>query len=262
MSDLAQSVEPKTQPVIGARGAVVSRSLGLVGVVALGVACISLSSSGLLPFSTIAGLFPGSSIIAILTIAMGLSVLHAYTFAVIGTAAPRSGADYVIATRVLSAPLGFTSSFLLVIFSALVAGSLIAWIPQSVLPVLLRTFGMVTGEAQALQLAAQVAAPEGTLAVGAVISVIAFTTLLTSTRSFQRLLIFGLVLGLAAWVIIFVVFAGSQPAAMETGWEQFMGAGSYSGQVQLALAEGMQPTGNQGVTTLAGLLMGFWVCYG
>ncbi len=262
MSDSAQPAAPQTPVVIGARGTAVSRSLGLIGVVALGVACISLSSSGLLPFSTIAGLFPGSSIIAILTIAMALSVLHAYTFAAIGTAAPFSGADYVISTRVLNAPIGFASSFLLVVFSALVAGSLIAWIPQSVLPVLLRTYALVTGQIQALQLASSVATPQGTLAVGAVISVIAFVTMLTSTRNFQRWLILGLVLGLAAWGIIFVVFSGSQPAAMETGWERFMGVGSYSGSLQQAIAQGMPTAAAPGITTLAGLLMGFWIFYG
>ncbi len=86
------------------------REMGFFAVLIFGVNCISLSSSGQMPFSMLAGLWPGSSLTGILIIALILCLFHAYTYAVIGTAAQRSGADYVVASRTLSAPLAFASS--------------------------------------------------------------------------------------------------------------------------------------------------------
>ena len=106
------------------------RTIGIFGAMVFGVHCISLSSSGLIPFSWVAGVWPGSSIIGVLTVAMVFCLFHAYTYSVIGAAMPRSAADYTMASRTLSAPLAFAASWTLVIFSAMVAGSLIAWIPK------------------------------------------------------------------------------------------------------------------------------------
>jgi len=59
-----------------------------------GVHCISLSSSGLIPYSWIAGVWPGSSIIGVLTVAAIFCLFHACTCASIGATMPRSAADY------------------------------------------------------------------------------------------------------------------------------------------------------------------------
>ena len=117
------------------------RTIGIFGAMVFGVHCISLSSSGLIPFSWVAGVWPGSSIIGVLTVAMVLCLFHAYTYSVIGAAMPRSAADYTMASRTLSAPLAFAASWTLVIFSAMVAGSLIAWIPKTAFPVLVPHHG-------------------------------------------------------------------------------------------------------------------------
>ena len=102
------------------------RTIGMFGAMVFGVHCISLSSSGFIPFSWVASAWPGASIIGVLTIAMFLSLFHAFTYASIGSAMPRSGADYILASRTLSPQFAFASSFTLVVFSAMVSGSLIA----------------------------------------------------------------------------------------------------------------------------------------
>src|SRR5512136_2814944 len=119
------------------------RTIGVFGAMVFGIHCISLSSSGLIPFSWVAGIWPGSSIIGVLTVAMFFCLFHAYTYSVIGATMPRSASDYTLASRTLSAPLAFAASWTLVIFSAMVAGSLIAWIPKTAFPVLFHTMGIV-----------------------------------------------------------------------------------------------------------------------
>ena len=70
------------------------RTIGVFGAMVFGVHCISLSSSGLIPFSWVAGVWPGSSIIGVLTVAMLFCLFHAYTYAVIGATMPRSAAAF------------------------------------------------------------------------------------------------------------------------------------------------------------------------
>src|SRR3990170_1619781 len=56
------------------------RTIGVFGAMVFGVHCISLSSSGLIPYSWIAGVWPGSSIIGVLTVAAIFCLFHAYTY--------------------------------------------------------------------------------------------------------------------------------------------------------------------------------------
>src|SRR5512141_1992843 len=142
------------------------RTIGVFGAMVFGVHCISLSSSGLIPFSWVAGVWPGSSIIGVLTVAMFFCLFHAYTYSVIAATMPRSAADYTLASRTLSAPLAFAASWTLVIFSAMVAGSLIAWIPKTALPVLFRTMGIVFANQGFLDFATCSLSPVGIVVIG------------------------------------------------------------------------------------------------
>src|SRR4030067_2438590 len=148
-NQMAEIVSPQKGAVPGDRKLYARKSSGLVrtigvfGAMVFGVHCISLSSSGLIPFSWVAGVWPGSSIIGVLTVAAFFCLFHAYTYATIGATMPRSAADYTLGSRTLSPPLAFAASWTLVIFSAMVAGALIAWIPTVALPTLTRTMGIV-----------------------------------------------------------------------------------------------------------------------
>jgi amino acid transporter len=93
------------------------KSIGAWAAVLFGIHCISLSSSGFIPFSWVASVWPGASIVGVLTISMLVSLVHGYTFAAIGTAMPRSGADYVLASRLIHPALGFVASWTLLITS-------------------------------------------------------------------------------------------------------------------------------------------------
>ena len=238
------------------------RTIGVFGAMVFGVHCISLSSSGLIPFSWVAGVWPGSSIIGVLTVAMFFCLFHAYTYAVIGATMPRSAADYTLASRTLSAPLAFAASWTLVIFSAMVAGSLIAWIPKTALPVLFRTMGIVMGNQSFVNFANWSVTPFGIVLIGTVCTAITFLLMILPTRTILRILEVGFFLGLLAWVILYFQLGTAAKDAFPAAWDKFMGAGSYEGRIALAEANGMVINPNVGVMTLAGLIMGFWIFYG
>jgi len=227
-----------------------------------GVHCISLSSSGLIPYSWIAGVWPGSSIIGVLTVAMIFCLFHAYTYASIGASMPRSAADYTLGSRVLSAPLAFAASWTLVIFSAMVAGSLIAWIPLVAIPTLTRSMGIIFSNPGLVGFADWSGSSIGIVVIGTICTLITFGTMILPTRTIVRILEVGFFLGLFAWAILYFQLGTASADAFPAAWDKFMGAGSYAGRVALAESNGMVTNPNVMVMTLAGLIMGFWVFYG
>jgi basic amino acid/polyamine antiporter, APA family len=265
---MADMVIPPAGTVAGERKLYARKSSGLVrtigvfGAMVFGVHCISLSSSGLIPFSWVAGVWPGSSIIGVLTVAMIFCLFHAYTYASIGAAMPRSAADYTLASRVLNAPLAFGASWTLVIFSAMVAGSLIAWIPKTAVPTLARTMGIIFNNAGLLSFADWSASAIGIIVIGTVGALITFFTMILPTRTIVRILEVGFFLGLLAWVILYFQLGTAGADSFPAAWDRFMGAGSFADRIELAKANGMVTNPNVAIMTLAGLIMGFWIFYG
>jgi APA family basic amino acid/polyamine antiporter len=238
------------------------RTIGIFGAMVFGVHCISLSSSGLIPFSWVAGVWPGSSIIGVLTVAMIFCLFHAYTYSVIGATMPRSAADYTMASRTLNAPLAFAASWTLVIFSAMVAGSLIAWIPKTAFPVLFRTMGIIFNNPGYTNFATWSSSTAGIIIIGSICAVITFGLMILPTRTILRILEVGFFLGLLAWVILYFQLGTAAKDAFPAAWDKFMGAGSYAQRIQLAKDNGMVTDPNVLKMTLAGLIMGFWIFYG
>jgi amino acid transporter len=238
------------------------RTIGVFGAMVFGVHCISLSSSGLIPFSWVAGVWPGSSIIGVLTVAMFFCLFHAYTYSVIGATMPRSASDYTLGSRTLSAPLAFAASWTLVIFSAMVAGSLIAWIPKTAIPVLFRTMGIVLGNASFIALADYSSTKAGIILIGSICTLIVFVLMILPTKTILKILEVGFFLGIAAWIIIYFQLGSAKADAFPAAWDKFMGDGSYAARIELAKANGMVTNPNVAMMTLAGLIMGFWVFYG
>lgn len=238
------------------------RTIGIFGAMVFGVHCISLSSSGLIPFSWVAGVWPGSSIIGVITVAMFFCLFHAYTYSVIGATMPRSASDYTLGSRTLSAPLAFAASWTLVIFSAMVAGSLIAWIPKTAIPVLFRTMGIVFENATFIAIADFSATKAGIILIGSICTLIVFALMILPTKTILKVLEVGFFLGIAAWIVIYIQLGSAKVDAFPIAWDKFMGEGSYAARIELAKANGMVTNPNVAMMTLAGLIMGFWVFYG
>jgi APA family basic amino acid/polyamine antiporter len=262
MAEMVSPAAAKGKKLYARKSSGLVRTIGIFGAMVFGIHCISLSSSGLITFSWVAGVWPGSSIIGVLTVAMIFCLFHAYTYAVIGATMPRSAADYTLASRTLSAPLAFAASWTLVIFSAMVAGSLIAWIPKTALPVLFHTMGIVMANQGFMDFANWSSTAIGIVTIGTVCTVITFFLMIMPTRTILRILEVGFFLGLLAWVILYFQLGTAAKDAFPAAWDKFMGAGSYAARIELAKTNGMVINPNVGVMTLAGLIMGFWIFYG
>ncbi len=239
------------------------RQFGFFAVLIFGVSCISLSSSGQMPFSVVLGIWPGVNLVAALTVALGASLILAYTYSVIGSIAQRSGADYVVASRTISTSLGFASSFTFTIFSAIVAGSLVAMVPQKVLPVFFRLFGMIGTPAQTLfNLANTVSTPENISLIGTVLVVLTFLSLLLPPHVILRTLQAGFALVLIAWGAIYYQLSGAPTQSFLVAWDKLMGDGNFLSQIIQAKTLGMNSNYGSDMVWLVGLLLGFWIFYG
>ena len=262
MAEMAAPVGAQDKKLYARKSSGLVRTIGVFGAMVFGVHCISLSSSGLIPFSWVAGVWPGSSIIGVLSVAMFFCLFHAYTYSVIGASMPRSAADYTMASRTLNAPLAFAASWTLVIFSAMVAGSLIAWIPKTAIPVLFRAMGIISNNPALTDFASWSSTKAGIIVIGTICAIITFITMILPTRTILRILEVGFFLGLIAWAILYFQLGTAAKDAFPAAWDKFMGAGSYAARIDLAKANGMVTNPNVAMMTLAGLIMGFWIFYG
>jgi basic amino acid/polyamine antiporter, APA family len=262
MAEMAAPTGAQDKKLYARKSSGLVRTIGVFGAMVFGIHCISLSSSGLIPFSWVAGVWPGSSIIGVLSVAMFFCLFHAYTYSVIGAAMPRSAADYTMASRTLNAPLAFAASWTLVIFSAMVAGSLIAWIPKTALPVLFRAMGIISNNPNLTEFATWSSTKTGIIVIGTICALITFLTMILPTRTILRILEVGFFLGLLAWAVLYFQLGTAAKDAFPAAWDKFMGAGSYAARIDLAKANGMVVNPNVTIMTLAGLIMGFWIFYG
>ena len=242
------------------------KSIGIWGAIAFGVHCISLSSSGLIPFSWVASVWPGASIIGLLLIAMITAVIHGYTFSFIGVAMPRSGADYVLASRVLNPVLAFVASWVLVIFSGIVIGGLIAWIPQSVIPALFKPIAIIFDSEMADSLVTYSVSSQGSMVIGFMVLLITVLLMMLPKRMVVNIMKLGMLLGIIAWIIILFVLGTADIGSFEVAWNEYMSTssefGSFESRIDLAENGGMLLDPNKWKMTLAGLIMGFWIFYG
>lgn len=243
------------------------RSFSIWTAFLFGVHCISLSSSGFIPFSWVASVWPGASIVGVLTLSMLFCGIHAICFAAIGGVSPFVGADYILASRTLSPRLAFLASWTLVLFSGFVAGGLAAWVPKSAIPALARPLAIISGDSRYQALADFSASSYGTLLLGSAVVLIVTTSVLQSNRFIQHMLSAGFAFGVVAWVVIFWSLASADgPSTFQDAWDKFMGPtsayGTYGARLPLAQAAGMTLSPSVGTMTLAGLIMGFWIFYG
>jgi basic amino acid/polyamine antiporter, APA family len=232
------------------------RTMGLFSVFLFGAASIGLLFSAFVPYSTLAGMWPGSNLIWILALAVGFCLIHAFTYSAIGTAVPRSGADYVLASRVISAPLAFASSVLFVFSSAIIAGLLIASISQVMIPAVIKSIGLVQNTPSLINMASGLAQSTETILVGAVVILLVFSSLLFSTRITIRFLQASFILSLLAWgAVLFQIFYPVQNIL--NNWNVVFGSGSFDLQIDLAKSMGMVVNTGQGSLIAAGLFTSF-----
>jgi len=239
----------------------ITRHISTFTSIAFALACVGLATSGTLPYSTFLGIWPGTNLVVVLVIGVLLSLVHGYTFSMMGVIAPRSGADYVLASRVLGAPVGFVSSWGTMIVGALLAGTALAFISDSLLPSLIRNIGMIVDSPGMYVTAESLENPETVVLVGSVIAVAVFGVCILPPKIMEIITKIGLAGGVISWGLILGQLAF--PAfSFSAGWDQFMGSQSYAERFVQATNLGMEIQPMQNWLVYGGLLIGFSLFFG
>jgi basic amino acid/polyamine antiporter, APA family len=203
------------------------RALGLPGVLIFTASGIGVCYTGWNYFSTVPGLFPGSSLIGICLVMLAGAALLSVVYSVIGTLAPYYGADFRFSSRVLGAPLAFASSFSFVVLFSLVSGAIIAAIFTSTVPSFLKIMGTVFFEKTLFNQAQVVSDPYAVTLSGTSLLLLIFLFLLLPPKVTHRVLLVGTLLALLAWVLIFCQLGTANPSGFPAGWDRFLGEGNF-----------------------------------
>lgn len=238
------------------------KAIGPLAAFLFGAQCISPPSSGFITYAWLPYLWPGSDILLILTLGMIFSLVHAVTYSQIGSVYPRSGADYVFASRTLTPVGGFTSNWTLAIFSGLVAGSLLAWIPSTLLSSYFFELGALMNQPYLTTWGSMLTSGVWVFIIGSMATVVTLILMLVSPTKTIAYLKYSFYLAMLSWVIILFSLGMSNPATFASNWNAFMGAGNFEKVITTAQANGLTYQNSPAVASLAGLIMGFWIYYG
>jgi basic amino acid/polyamine antiporter, APA family len=259
MAEVAVS-PPAVQETSG-KLAVLPRSMGPFATFVFATATISLASAGIVSISVVIGRFPGVSLLGILAAGALVCILNAYVFSVIGASVRRSGADYILASRVLNPAIAFGLSLATVVFAGLVVGKIIAQVGQSVLPVFLRSLSMIINAPAMMQAADLVTAQQGVSIVGSIVVVLVFGLCILPQRVNQRFMQIGFGLVLISWLVLYAQFLFPS-APFSQAWDRFMGNGTFLVQVKNATDMGMRSFDGSSLFWSVGMLLAFWIYFG
>jgi amino acid transporter len=238
------------------------RGMGTLGVAGVGIACIGLTSSGTLLFSTAPGMWPGMNLVSVIAIGLGAGLILAYLYSVIGAAVRCAGSDYVLTSRVLNGPLAFLSSFVFVVFSGLLGGTLLHRFLLNLQPLFNQIAVMIFGMASSAEVIRAANQPLVIAEVGTVLIVVSFVGMFTTPRTFRYILLGCFLIGLVAWGVIFFILPANTPNSFIGAWNRSMGMDNFVQVLVTAEKMGFTTVKDANLVIPAGLFMGLWLFFG
>lgn len=256
-----QPAEGKTN-ALGGKSVLLKREWGWASIFVFALTSIGLTYSGLFPFSIVAGMYPGSNLIGVVTVGAVVSLVLAYGYAIIGSIVPHYGADYLLSSRVIHPALAFCSSVVVVAFLCIAGGTMVTSLAQDTLPMFAQILTTVTGDRAFVNYAESLLSSNGAVLVGTIGVVLIFLMLIFPPRVTRIVLTVGLALALIGWGVI-AYQLGSVPAgSFQTSYDALMGQGAMMAHIESARNLGMELNTSTGSMISAGLLMGLWIFNG
>lgn len=262
MAEIAVKTDHVEAQATRRESGVLPREMGFVGVFVFTVSSIGLAFCGLNLFSSIPGMLPGVNLLGIVSIAMVVTLLHVYLFSVIGTLAPRIGADYVIGSRVLSPRIAFAFSFTLVVFLSWFAGMVLTSIPLTTLKELGRALDFVGGSSMYSESIAWAKSPSTIVSISTVSILSIFLILILPSRINRLFFRISCIVLLLTCGILFYQLASAPVDSFPAAYNAAIGLNQYEAHLEEAKQLGMQMIDSPIPMVIAGLMFGYWIFYG
>jgi amino acid transporter len=212
--------EPKKVFVREATGLVrsISASDAFLGnILAMGIAYFFVFEF----FATL--LFPGVNLPVTIIVTLIPGIVVALLYYLFTVAMPRTGGDYVWTSRILGAPLGFMTNFVLTFTWMASMATAVAWgISYGVVPSI-AAIGMVQSNSGLLSLASTLSVPNNAFVITALLIVVSIVPVLLGTRAAFRFMWAMFAISLIGALVTVVAFYSASNATFVANFNHFSG---------------------------------------
>jgi amino acid transporter len=211
------------------------------------------------------GLYPSANVTLGLVVCAVGCLFGMACFALLTTAMPRSGGDYVFVSRCLHPSLGFASNWMWVIWNVVWCGVLGTWVVTWGLRDLFGTLGVVYNNSSYLAWASELSAPDNPITFTLTASVVILTAVMLTMgfKTYLRVQAACAIIGMAMLIIAVAIFATTSNDEFQQIWDNYaaqQNAATYDETV--ADAANVVPwyyDWSPTMQTLGILPIGFWV---
>jgi APA family basic amino acid/polyamine antiporter len=207
--------------------------------------------------------FPGSSPFWISTFALVIVIPIGLVYSLLGAAMPRSGGDYVYASRILRPDIGFMTSFVVGIAMFLTLGADIMYMVSTSIVPFFSVAGVLFNSPSLLALSGTISVPMNWFVIGVVIMIL--TVLVVMTRVMTATRITWIFMGLSilgAVITLGLLLVTSREAFIST-WNAKMGQyATYDQLINTAKSLGWTPSTPNIWASLSAMPFGMWMFNG
>lgn len=182
--------------------------------------------------------------IYLITLIAGIGFLCvAASYALLSSAFPRTGGDYVFNTRILGGAIGFWFSWLLCVTFATIGAASVAWIfAHSGIPFALSIVARVANNQTLARWATQSASKTWTTITATILLVLTALVLIRGLRLLMKAQRVLFSLGILGLLIVMILLAFTDKASFARHYDQVAGAGSFAQVMSVAESNGFGPS--------------------
>ena len=211
------------------------------------------------------GIYPDSNVTLGLVICAVGCLFGMACFALLTTAMPRSGGDYVFVSRCLHPSLGFASNWMWVIWNVVWCGTLGTWVVTWGVRDLFGILGVVYNNSSYLAWATELSVPDNPITFSLTASIVILTAVMLTmgSKTYLKVQAACAIIGIVMLIIVVAVFATTSNQEFQQIWDTYaaeQNAATYGETV--ADAQRVLPwyTDWDPTTQTLGILpIGFWV---
>jgi amino acid transporter len=200
-----------------------TRPIGAAAAWMFAVGVVNIGVGGAQMFGWSQTLFPGVDISLAYTLAAVPLLFHALLYAMMGSAMPRSGGDYVWVSRIAHPVLGFTANWLFIAYLTLAVGSIMSYFSYVGLTQLFLIVGTLQQNTGLVALSQASATPPWMLGFGILLTIVIAIVLQFPTRQVFKFLWVCFVIAMAGWLTIMALLAVSSLTDFKTGFFDYTG---------------------------------------
>jgi basic amino acid/polyamine antiporter, APA family len=182
---------------------------------------VSIGLMMLFVLQLIPAFYPGGNMLLSYVLALAIVLPTSLVFAMLSSAMPRSGGDYVYVSRILGPRTGMTSSWINTLWWFIYGGVPSAFFARYGLGPLFRSVGLMTGNVELVEIGNWFITPEGTFITGAILVAALVTVFSLGLNVYFRIQNALFVVAMAGLVVVGLVLITGSSGAFEANFNRF-----------------------------------------